>query len=341
MEISLVRNLFRTLIFHSIQRCRSAETLCRLSIYLKIHHGFSPPLFGISISDTGVGSSLEEFQRLDISTLVNSFPKWDGKLSITTTGINDKEIQHFCLNLREAPFSKDSLVKLPSTLKNGGLFSGTEANFAIEEETNCEDFVLWAVDFVRKMLILKNPNILFGLSLEQIKGQELKRERLIHENDESHAPFTLSSIECLSFGLKEFSLKHGFDLNKECENCSLKREVLIEGKGVTSNSERNRIKDRIRVEVVILIAPITSHHSCWSLNSPTTQVLCFEDYMPVIKLESCLDVVTSIDWQFYGLKLKNSLIQKEGKIILEWDFTSLARMDIVIHCYHKSYPYFF
>ncbi|KAF3337558.1 hypothetical protein FCM35_KLT18145 [Carex littledalei] len=318
MEVSLARRLFRALIFHSIQRCRISETLCRLSVSLKILHDSNPSLLRISISDTGVSSSLEEFLKLDICTLAISSEQWDGVLSITTTGMNDKEIQHFRLNIRESTTSNRRLIKLPSTYKTFGAFSGTEVCFSTREG-HSEEFVLWAVGFFKKILLLKDPNIVLELASENINDHMSRRESLLHENDETRAPLSLSGIKCMAFGLQEYSLRHGFTLHKECEICSSHRELLIEGNGVAHNSERNRIRDQLMVEAVILVMPVKLQPSCWcwSVNRPTTQVLCFQDYAPSSHLDSCLDILSSIDWPSFGLRLKEASVETEGKIAVK------------------------
>ncbi|KAG4109259.1 hypothetical protein ERO13_1Z049603v2 [Gossypium hirsutum] len=48
------------LISSAVKRCRLSEDLCRLSVVVKS----SPPIIRVSISDTGTGSCLEEFQDL-------------------------------------------------------------------------------------------------------------------------------------------------------------------------------------------------------------------------------------------------------------------------------------
>ncbi|KAJ3708896.1 hypothetical protein LUZ61_012601 [Rhynchospora tenuis] len=336
MEASLAQILFPTLIYHSIQRCRVSETLCRLSVSLKTFQE-NPPLLRISISDTGVGSTLEEFLKLNIYASMISSEQWDGVLSVTTTGMNDKEIQHFCLNLRESTTSNRRLTKLPSTYKTFGTFSGTEVCFSIRAR-NPKEFDLWAVGFVKKMLILKDPNIVLELALENINGRMSRRDFPLHENDDTRAPLSLSSIKCMAFGLQEYSLRHGFTLSKECEICSSHRELLIEGNGVACNSERNRIRDQVRVEAVILVVPAKLQPSCWSVTSSTSQVFCFQDYAPSSHLDSCLVTLSSLDWLSFGLRMKEAFVESEGKIVIEWEDTAFAFMHIAIHCYHKTYP---
>lgn len=93
------------LIYLAVQRCRIAETLCRLSISIRCFRVSNPPFMRISsespnasiilvqsvvrifceasqilyewpVSDTGVGSSLVEFQDLDPGMCSVSSDKW-------------------------------------------------------------------------------------------------------------------------------------------------------------------------------------------------------------------------------------------------------------------------
>ncbi|KAF5779765.1 putative Type 2 DNA topoisomerase 6 subunit B-like protein [Helianthus annuus] len=85
MDVSSIKNLCRHLISSAIQRCRTSGELCRLTVSLKSYPLASPPLVRISVSDTGVGSCLEEIQdveHLSDSTLNDLH---DGVISIATT----------------------------------------------------------------------------------------------------------------------------------------------------------------------------------------------------------------------------------------------------------------
>lgn len=103
----------------------------------------------ISISDTGAGSCLKEFQDLKYSTNGLSAAGYDGILSITTTSITDSEIFHYHLNLIESGSSR-RVVKLPSTSKNNAKFSGTEVSMSTTE--NMEVIVADTTFFFRKHL---------------------------------------------------------------------------------------------------------------------------------------------------------------------------------------------
>uniref|UniRef100_A0A453SMN3 Uncharacterized protein n=1 Tax=Aegilops tauschii subsp. strangulata TaxID=200361 RepID=A0A453SMN3_AEGTS len=66
-----------TLICWAVQRCRMSESPCRLAVSLK---GPSDPAASsalrVSVSDTGVGSKLEEFLELDALARETPLEKW-------------------------------------------------------------------------------------------------------------------------------------------------------------------------------------------------------------------------------------------------------------------------
>ncbi|KAM0932909.1 putative Type 2 DNA topoisomerase 6 subunit B-like protein [Dioscorea sansibarensis] len=82
---SVARKLSQILIASAIKRCRFSGFLCRLTISVKGFYDSHPPSIQISISDTGIGSNLVEFRKLDHRTVHIPAEKWDGVLSITTT----------------------------------------------------------------------------------------------------------------------------------------------------------------------------------------------------------------------------------------------------------------
>uniref|UniRef100_A0A453SMH2 Uncharacterized protein n=2 Tax=Aegilops tauschii subsp. strangulata TaxID=200361 RepID=A0A453SMH2_AEGTS len=112
-----------TLICWAVQRCRMSESPCRLAVSLK---GPSDPAASsalrVSVSDTGVGSKLEEFLELDALARETPLEKWDGTLLITTTGTNDKAIYHYRFNLHENASSSTRCSKMATTYKNNAKF---------------------------------------------------------------------------------------------------------------------------------------------------------------------------------------------------------------------------
>ncbi|AQK67013.1 Type 2 DNA topoisomerase 6 subunit B-like [Zea mays] len=84
------RKLLHSLVYWAVQRCRMSELPCRLTVSLKrpAEPASSPPL-RVSVSDTGVGSKLEEFLELDALAREIPVERWDGTLLVTTTVIDD------------------------------------------------------------------------------------------------------------------------------------------------------------------------------------------------------------------------------------------------------------
>ncbi|KAH1083307.1 hypothetical protein J1N35_023068 [Gossypium stocksii] len=120
-----------------IPRCRLSEDLCRLSVVLKS----SPPIIRVSISDTGTGSCLEEFQDLKCNRGGIGTEKWGNWLMMMmgsfpskckTTSISGNKIYHYHLNLRGS-VSARRLTRLPSIPKNDAKFSGTEVCLSFSE----------------------------------------------------------------------------------------------------------------------------------------------------------------------------------------------------------------
>uniref|UniRef100_A0A453SLL9 Uncharacterized protein n=1 Tax=Aegilops tauschii subsp. strangulata TaxID=200361 RepID=A0A453SLL9_AEGTS len=146
-----------TLICWAVQRCRMSESPCRLAVSLK---GPSDPAASsalrVSVSDTGVGSKLEEFLELDALARETPLEKWDGTLLITTTGTNDKAIYHYRFNLHENASSSTRCSKMATTYKNNAKFSsGTEVCLCLSNDADIDDFILWLVGFARKVHVLR------------------------------------------------------------------------------------------------------------------------------------------------------------------------------------------
>ncbi|URD78954.1 hypothetical protein MUK42_05173 [Musa troglodytarum] len=242
------------LIYLAVQRCRIAETLCRLSISIRCFRVSNPPFMRISISDTGVGSSLVEFQDLDRGMCSVSSDKWDGMLSITTTGTRDKDIHNYHLNLREALTSKSRLNTLPPTCKNHGTFRqdlldysaflGTEVCFSTAEEDNIDDFMAWVFPFVQKTSVSLSfafadiptedtfasycasiLNLAVDLTVEHTENLG-RYNHLLQETDDIYLPLSLSNNERLLLSLKSYVLRHRNALDKECQLCFTSRDCV-------------------------------------------------------------------------------------------------------------------
>ncbi|KAF7097358.1 hypothetical protein CFC21_099182 [Triticum aestivum] len=327
------RKLLHSLICWAVQRCRMSESPCRLAVSLK---GPSDPAASsalrVSVSDTGVGSKLEEFLELDALARETPVEKWDGTLVITTTGINDKAIYHYRFNLHESVSSSTRFSKMATTYKNNAKFSGTEVCLCLSNDADIDDFVLWLVGFARKIDVLRAANLAIELSIEQTISAGSRNVFLPNESDDTHLSIATSSIERLVSGLEDYALSHGNTCDK-CDACCMNRDRLKAGTGSAKNSDRRRDKGLL-VEIAIMVAHTASDLSCWMVNCSSTQVLHFQDFIPCPISQSSFNVLMSMDWQSFGFKLKGGFMDDEGNAVLEWDNLTFARVDIAIHTYH-------
>ncbi|CAN1345462.1 Type 2 DNA topoisomerase 6 subunit B-like [Linum perenne] len=317
----------------AFQRCRVSEQLCRVSVVLKSSLA-SSSLVQISsyvimssrISDTGVGSCLEEFQDMEVASDSIRSGNWDGLLSVKTTSLSDKKIRNCQVNLREHG-SDRKLTHLPSNLKNGVKFRhgiGTEVCLSIFESVDV--LVSEINSFLQKMLVLKIPNITSELVVEQgVPGSRF--EYVYPAIEENVLTFPSSSIKHLQSGLEEYVLKHG--------NNSLQKEHLKVG--AASCSSESHKHSGLTMEAVFIIseaetvAPSNTHSS-------ETQVLYYENFKPSSMARSSLTALSSLDWKTYGLTLRNA-IDQDG-CLLHWDnLQSNVHIYMALHCYHKQYPF--
>ncbi|KAL3844834.1 hypothetical protein ACJIZ3_002237 [Penstemon smallii] len=328
MEIDSAERLCKFLISCAFQRCRMLEDLCRLSVSLKP----SPPLVRISVSDTGVGSTLEEFQALKYQNDPVLVGKWDGVLCLATTSISDEEIHHLKFDMKEVPSKR--LVTLPSATKNGAKFSGTEVSLSIHEEF---DGVLAMISvFIRKMLVLKAPKIVIELSVDSGGSLGPQSESIILQNACSALPMHSANVDYLKLGLEEYVCKHGDRLVEACHSCFSSGMNLKVGTGIAC-STRNRQSGNQVMEVVIIISEVfqPAQSSCFRLYGRKTEVLYFRDFSPCPISQSSLEALTSVEWKKYGLALK-SVGDQDGVTLLEWEnLPPCAHIDIVLHRYHK------
>ncbi|KAF8390427.1 hypothetical protein HHK36_024953 [Tetracentron sinense] len=353
MEISSAQKVCQNLICSAIQRCRISDDLCRLSVVIKCSSVSDPQIVRISISDTGVGSCLEEFQDLNYTRNCVSAEKWDGVLSVTTTSICVNEIYHYNLNLKQNVAARR-------------LTSGTEVSLSTYE--SMDDLIAGITRFFQKMLILKIPNLDFEgssvssafmshgcescdhseasysvhmkvaveLLVERADSPASRSENLL--NDGILLPFPMSNIERLSSGLEDYVLKHGNSLDKECRACFSSREHLKVGSGVACCTENLRNTEHV-VEAVIIISelPESSSPSCLGACGTATKVIYFYDFSPCSIPQSSLKALTSIKWKSYGLTLRASVADRDGSAILEWEnLLPHAHIDIALHSQQKT-----
>ncbi|KAH7570294.1 hypothetical protein JRO89_XS05G0082500 [Xanthoceras sorbifolium] len=236
MDISSVQKLCIHLISVAFQRCRVSEDLCRLSVVLRCSSAPDPSIVRISISDTGTGSSLEEFQDLKFGREVIDAKKWDGLLSVRTTSISDDEIYHYHLNLREN-ISARRLTRLPSNSKSDVFLA----------EFNC---------YFHKMLILKIPNVAIELVVERGDVPGSRYEDVFQANECNPLPFSASNVERLKSGLEDYILKHGNTLHRKCDSCFPSWEHLKVGNAVACCTETQRNSGML-MEVVLYFKDFT------------------------------------------------------------------------------------
>ncbi|XP_031125077.1 type 2 DNA topoisomerase 6 subunit B-like [Ipomoea triloba] len=334
MEISSVQMLCKHLIFCAVQRCRLRDDPCRLSVKLTPSPLLSPPLVRISVSDTGIGSKLEEYQHLKYPNDLVLAGKWDGLISISTTGISDNEMHHLNLNIKESVSSK-RLTRLPSTTKNGAKFSGTEVSISTSESVDhlLEDLTF----FFKKMLILKIPMVAVELLVDYSIMPGSHIESCILAIECGSLPLTTESITCLRSGLEDYVLKHGNKLNSICQSCFLTGENLKVGTGIASclgNMQNNRLV----MEAVIIISELSelATPSCFREHEMETEIFFLRDFVPCTAPQSSLDALKGISWKSYGLTLR-TIKDQGGCALLEWEnLPPSVHIDIVIHYYDKQ-----
>uniref|UniRef100_A0A0E0E666 Uncharacterized protein n=1 Tax=Oryza meridionalis TaxID=40149 RepID=A0A0E0E666_9ORYZ len=261
------RKLLHSLIYWAVQRCRMSESPCRLTVSVKR----SPEP---AVSDTGVGSKLEEFLELDSLARETPVEKW---------GIDDKAIYRYQFNLQEDTSSSTRFTKLATT--------GTEVCLCLPTEADVDDLILWLVGFVRK-------NLACELFVTQTDSAGSGDVCLSQDSDDVHISITTSSIDRLVSGLKDYALSHA-NTSDRCESCYMNRDRLKIGTGTAKYVDKRKAKGQL-VEVVIMIAPTSSDLSCWMTNCSSTQVLHFVEFIPCPISQSSLNALMSIDWQSYA-----------------------------------------
>ncbi|KAM7252055.1 hypothetical protein ACFE04_023938 [Oxalis oulophora] len=312
------------LISCAFQRCRVSEDLCRLSVTLKLTSSSIPPSITISISDTGIGSCLEEFQELNYPGVSLGTETWDqlfdvylfaadGQLSVTTTGIGDDEIYRYHINMRES-ISTRRLTRLPSNPKNGA--NGTEVCLSVC--ANVDPLLAEINRLFQKLLILKIPNVVIELVVEQegIPGSRCKN--IFLANDRSLLPFSASNVERFHSGFEDYVLSHGNTLNKKCDSCFPSCEPLKIGQGVACNTE-TRKSTGVVVEAVIITSELSeTSSSCFKKCNTQTEVLYFRDFSLSSISQSSLNALRGVNWKKYGLTIA-SIMDRGGCALLEWE----------------------
>ncbi|XP_021809718.1 type 2 DNA topoisomerase 6 subunit B-like isoform X3 [Prunus avium] len=324
MIIASVRDLCLQLISSAFQRCHASEDLCRLSVILKRSPQSDPHSVLISVSDTGVGSCLEEFGGVKLRKEAFGAQIW---------GIDYDEIYHYQFNLKEN-VSARRLTRLPSNPKNGLKFSGTEVCLSIIESIDV--LVAEFSRFFQKILILKIPNVAIELVVEHGDDPGSRYVNVFLANEWNPLPISASNLERLKSGLEDYVFKHGNTLSTKCELCFSSWEHLKVGSGVACCTESHKYSGSV-MEAVIVISEISEVAStCLRTHGLKTEVLYFKDFSPCPIPQSSLKALTSIDWKSYGLSF-GSVVVQGGFALVEWEnLPPYVQIDIVLHHYHEQ-----
>nr|XP_043625109.1 type 2 DNA topoisomerase 6 subunit B-like [Erigeron canadensis] len=332
MDVSSVKNLCKHLISSAIHRCRVSGELCRLTVNLKSSpRAADNPVVRVSISDTGVGSNVDEFQYMQClsGTILNEIQ--DGLISIATTSVCDHEIFHYNIDLKQNDYMK-RIAKLPLSSKNGATFSGTEVSFSTFHCIN--DLQADITCFFKKLLIMKVPKTGIELIVDKV---EIPVHQCINAIivDECIDLSSEENIPCLKSGLMDYVLKHGNQIDSTCHSCFPIGERLKCGSGLVCKSNRNT---ETTIEAVVIISELAElmNPSCSRECGSKTEVLYFSDYSPGVISQSLLNELKIIDWKSYGLIIK-CISNVDGCVFIEWeDLPPGFHVDIAIHCHHKK-----
>ncbi|KAI9111540.1 hypothetical protein K1719_017230 [Acacia pycnantha] len=307
MEFSSVNALCLHLISSAFQRCRLSEQICRLSVILNSSSSSRHPSVQISISDTGIGSCLKEFQDLKFSW-GGITENWDGMLRVNTTSISDTEIYNYQISLKENRSSR-RINRLPSHQKNGAKFSGTEVLLSFVQSL---DILLAGVhSFLQKMLILRIPNIAIQLVAEDCDVPGSRYEKVFLANKSLQSPILPSNLEHLKSGFEQYILTHGNSLNSECNSCFPSWEHLKVGSGRACCTENELV-----MEAVIVISDISKDNiTCLRESGDKTEVLYFKDFSPSTIPQSSMKALKSVYWRKYGLNLAGKKFQIDRNLV--------------------------
>ncbi|KAK4842704.1 hypothetical protein QYF36_026396 [Acer negundo] len=277
MDVSSVQKLCIHLISAAFQRCRVSDDLCRLSIVLRCCSSApDPPIVRISISDTGIGSSLEEFQDLNFGREIIDAEKW---------GISDDEIYHYHLNLRES-ISARRLTRLPSNPKSVCLSTSESIDVFLTEFNS----------YFRKMLILKIPNVAIESVVEREDVPGSRSKDVFLANECNPLPFSSSNVERLKSGLEDYVLKHRNTLQGMCDSCFPSWEHLKVGNGVACCTETQRNSGML-MEVIIIISELSENISCIRECGAKTEIC---SYAPDLARSITGLILSSNDSEFQG-----------------------------------------
>ncbi|KAB5537544.1 hypothetical protein DKX38_015077 [Salix brachista] len=276
------------------------------------------------VSDTGVGSCLEEFQDLNCSSIIAA-EFWDGILSVKTT----VGLKYTC------PFQR-------ALMFYHNILSWMLANNDLEYPRDNMHYKLQLVDYsgiffkanklMMNSLSEKLKSFLeFNIAIELVTEREdipgSRCENVFLANKSNPGPLSTSNVECLKSGLEDYVLRHGNSLTQKCNTCFATSERLKVGSGIACSTENHK-SSGLMMEVVVIISEVESKCPCFRECSSKTEVLYFKDFTPCSNSHSTLNVLSTIDWQSYGLTLEN--VVDQGVCVLEWgDSPSHSQIDML------------
>ncbi|CAM8936435.1 unnamed protein product [Rhodiola kirilowii] len=325
------------LVSSAIRRCWLSQRLCRLSVNVnRLSSTSSNHVFRISISDTGIGSSVDDFKSLKCTQSFAAENYSDGVLSIATTNISDNEIKNYQIYLKEVVSARRVTV-LPIQPKNGARFSGTEVSFSTVQ--NISDFLPEILCFLKKMLILGIPVFSVQFQKDSIDVMVQNYIGPIYENPVVEP--VASTIELLKSGFGDYVLKHGNKSDTKCMSCFSDQrceDLLKVGTGMVYCIEGQR-NAGLLVEAVVIISDSNDPSSpCFREFGANTEVVLFNDFSPSLLTQMSLKVLTKLDWKSYGLTLGN-ILDIDGHVLLEWEnLQPNVHIDIALHCHQSLYP---
>ncbi|CAM8946156.1 unnamed protein product [Rhodiola kirilowii] len=290
----------------------------------------------VTVSDTGIGSSVDDFKSLKCTQSFAAENYSDGVLSIATTNISDNEIKNYQIYLKEVVSARRVTV-LPIQPKNGARFSGTEVSFSTVQ--NISDFLPEIICFLKKMLILGIPVFSVQFQKDSIDVMVQNYIGPIYENPVVEP--VASTIELLKSGFGDYVLKHGNKSDTKCMSCFSDQrceDLLKVGTGMVYCIEGQR-NAGLLVEAVVIISDSNDPSSpCFREFGANTEVVLFNDFSPSLLTQMSLKVLTKLDWKSYGLTLGN-ILDIDGHVLLEWEnLQPNVHIDIALHCHQSLYP---
>ncbi|EPS61946.1 hypothetical protein M569_12850 [Genlisea aurea] len=274
MEVNSVEKLCEFFISCAFRRCILSDDFCRLSVFLT---PVSLSMIRISVSDTGCGTELDEFQDVYDAALLD---KWDGVLSIATTSVSDDEINHMRYDSKEIDSSRRA-----SRI-------GTEVTFSASEHI---DHLATAISiYMAKMLVLQAPKI----AMELIVGNG----RVILRSSCVISVANADRIDHLKLGLESYVSKHGNRLTEACNSCFPIGKKFRFGAGTVRLRGKRRSGGGQVMDIVIILSEVLYLRDFSPCSLPQTSVveltnMQWKKYGLDLKSVSEHDGVILLEWQ--------------------------------------------